>query len=265
MKKRLISAAIALAIVIPLLIIGGIPLYAGIGVLAAQGYRELIKLKESHKKIPDFMQILGLLCLLLLVFMRFAGYYIVTGLSYQAITVMLLCMLIPTLFYKKDVYTTKEAFYLIGIILLLGVVFNSLIVVYNLNKWYLVYLILITTLNDSFAMIMGKLIGKHKLIPSISPNKTVEGSTCGLLIGSFISIVFFIKIIDPSIFILKIILITLILSVIGQMGDLIFSKIKRENDIKDFSNFMPGHGGLLDRLDSLSIVILAFVALIKFL
>jgi phosphatidate cytidylyltransferase len=62
-------------------------------------------------------------------------------------------------------------------------------------------------------------------------------------------------------YIIKVIIITLILSIVGQFGDLLFSKIKRENEIKDFSNIMPGHGGILDRLDSLMFVILAYIIL----
>ena len=61
------------------------------------------------------------------------------------------------------------------------------------------------------------------------------------------------------------IVITTILSIVGQLGDLVYSKIKRENEIKDFSNLMPGHGGILDRLDSISFVIITYALLISFL
>lgn len=263
MKKKVITAIIALIIVIPLLIIGRLPMYIGIAVLAMLAYKEIITLKVSHHKIPDLMKVLGAFSLFYLVFNHLEGYYLQVGISYAAVCTLLVCMLTPCIFYKNDSYTTKDAFYLIGSILLLGLVFNSIILVYNSNKWYLVYLILITTMNDSFAMILGRLIGKHKLIPSVSPNKTMEGSLLGLIIGTFISVIFFVNIIEAPINIWLVILMTVVLSVVGQLGDLLFSKIKRENEIKDFSNIMPGHGGILDRLDSLALVLLVFVVIIN--
>lgn len=263
MKKKVITAIIALIIVIPLLIIGRLPMYIGIAILAMLAYKEIITLKISHHKVPDLMKVLGAFSLFYLVFNHIKGYYLQVGISYTAICTLLVCMLVPCIFYKNDNYTTKDAFYLIGSILLLGLVFNSIILVYNSNKWYLVYLILITTMNDSFAMILGRLVGKHKLIPSVSPNKTVEGSLCGLIIGTFISVIFFINVIKAPISIWLVILMTLVLSIVGQLGDLLFSKIKRENNIKDFSNIMPGHGGILDRLDSLALVLLVFIIIIN--
>lgn len=263
MKKKVTSAIIALIIVIPLLIIGRLPMYIGIAILALLAYKEIITLKVSHHKVPDLMKVVGAFSLFYLIFNHLEGYYLQVGISYSAVCTLLVCMLTPCIFYKKDTYSTSDAFYLIGSILLLGLVFNSIILVYNSNKWYLVYLILITTMNDSFAMILGRLIGKHKLIPSVSPNKTVEGSLLGLIIGTFIAVLFFVNIIKAPISIALIILITVFLSIVGQLGDLLFSKIKRENEIKDFSNIMPGHGGILDRLDSLALVLLVFVVIIN--
>ncbi len=263
MKKKVIVAIIALIIIIPILIIGKLPLYIGIAIISMLAYKEIITLRQAHNKVPDLMKVVGAFSLFYLVFNHMEGYYLQIGLSYTALCTLLVGMLTPTIFYKDDKYTTKDAFYLIGGVLLLGLVFNSIILVYNSNKWYLVYLVLITALNDTFAMILGKLIGKHKLIPTVSPNKTVEGSFLGLIIGTFISVIFFVNIIKAPISIWLVILMTLVLSVVGQLGDLLFSKIKRENNIKDFSNIMPGHGGILDRLDSLALVLLAFIIIIN--
>ncbi|MGM9834207.1 MAG: phosphatidate cytidylyltransferase [Bacilli bacterium] len=265
MKKRVISAIVALAIIVPLLIIGGLPLYIGIGILSLLAYKEIVTLKESHHRLPDLMKVLGAFSLVFVTFSRFAGYSLITGISYAGLGTLLILMLSPTIYYDEDTYTTKDAFYMIGSILMVGLLFNSIILVYNLNKMYLIYLILITTMNDTFAMVMGKLIGKHKLIPKVSPNKTIEGSTSGLIIGTFIATLFFMNVISSDVNSILIVLITLILGVVGQVGDLVFSKIKRENKIKDFSNIMPGHGGILDRLDSLAFVLFAFMVIIRYL
>ena len=102
------------------------------------------------------------------------------------------------------------------------------------------------------------LIGKHKLLEEISPKKTWEGTIGGTIIGTFVSTVFYVTVINPNINLGIIILVSLFLSIIGQFGDLVFSAIKRYYGKKDFSNIMPGHGGVLDRLDSLIFVLLGF-------
>jgi len=259
MKTRIISAIVALAIIVPLLIIGGKAFIIGAGLLAVLGYKEIVELKESHKKLPIFVQIIGLIDLLLLVFSEFDGYSIMFGVTYKGIALTLVSLLIPAVLYKNDEYTTKDAFYMIGSVLLLGTVFNVLILLRALSLNLIIYLVLISTMTDTFAMVIGSLIGKHKMIPHVSPNKTWEGSIAGSVVGTIIAVIFYSNFIGA--FSIKLVIGTLILSIVGQFGDLIFSKIKRENKIKDFSNIMPGHGGILDRLDSLAIIVLAYVVL----
>ena len=130
--------------------------------------------------------------------------------------------------------------------------------VVNISLRLIVFLFLITILTDTFAYIIGRLIGKNKLLEVISPNKTWEGFVGGSLVGTFVCTTFYITVIDQSAQILPIALIVLFLSVIGQLGDLFFSAIKRYYNVKDFSNIMPGHGGVLDRLDSIIFVLLTY-------
>ena len=122
---------------------------------------------------------------------------------------------------------------------------------------------MITIVTDSYAYFIGRLIGKHKLLEEISPKKTWEGTIGGSIMSTFICTVYYITVINPQISILKIIFTVLFLSIIGQFGDLFFSAIKRLFGIKDFSNIMPGHGGILDRLDSIIFVMLAFTFFIN--
>ena len=123
---------------------------------------------------------------------------------------------------------------------------------------YLIFIMSITIFTDTFAYIVGRLIGKNKFAPTVSPNKTWEGFIGGLVFGTFISTVYYISVFNYSGNYLKIIFIIAILSTIGQIGDLVFSSIKRHYKIKDFGNIMPGHGGVLDRLDSIIFVSMAF-------
>tara|TARA_B100000003_G_scaffold110374_1_gene98679 strand:+ start:296 stop:1120 length:825 start_codon:yes stop_codon:yes gene_type:complete len=103
--------------------------------------------------------------------------------------------------------------------------------------------------NDSFAYIVGKSFGKQKLFYSISPHKTVEGFLGGLFFccisASMVS-----RYIDDTLSTPNWLIIAIIVSVFGTLGDLIESKLKRESNVKDSGKIMPGHGGILDRLDS---------------
>ena len=103
-------------------------------------------------------------------------------------------------------------------------------------------------LNDSFAYLIGKNLGKHKLLERISPNKTIEGFMGGMLftfIASFILTHQFTSLTQT-----QWLVIAGIVSIFGVLGDLIESMFKRQAGVKDSSNFIPGHGGFLDRFDS---------------
>lgn len=260
MKTRVLSAIIMIALLVPVLIIGGRLFAVAVGMIGVLALKELVDLKESHGKVPDAVFLLAIIDLLLLAFSEFDGYSIAFGLSYRGIAITILTMFIPCLFYKEDKYDTRTAMYLSGSIIFLGLILNSLILIRNIDIWHLIYLILIVTLTDSFAMIIGRLIGRHKCSPVISPKKTWEGSISGTIVGTSIATIFYLNVINSEA-VLKVIAVTLVLSIIGQFGDLVFSKIKRENNIKDYSNLIPGHGGILDRIDSLVFVILAYVVL----
>ena len=263
MKKRIISAIVALAIFIPVVYFGGKVFSIAMGMLAVLGYKELLDLKENSVEIPEIIKGIGLVDMLLLVFSEFISDSLLFGLSYSFLAVTLLTLFIPTFFYKDNKYTTKEALYLVGIVTLLGLVFNSIIFIRSFSLYLLLYLFIICVVTDTFAMLTGMLIGKHKACPKISPKKTIEGCIGGSVIGTVVSTIFYANLVGK--FSIKLVIFTLLLTIIGQLGDLFFSKIKRENKIKDFSNIMPGHGGVLDRLDSFCFVILAYIAFISYI
>lgn len=265
MKKRIISAVIALAIIIPLYLLGGIPYRLGVALIAAQAFRETMNLKESHHPYPGIIAGLGLLGTELLVLLNNDGSYIFTGFSLFATSLIFLVLLIPSIFDDKGKYTTRDAFYLIGTMLLIGIFFNLLISFRFNEKWLLVYLILISTMTDTFAYFVGSLIGKHKIAPKVSPKKSLEGCIGGSIVGTAIASIYYYNVVTSNINIFALIIMTLFLSILGQLGDLFFSKIKRENGIKDFSNIMPGHGGVLDRLDSITFITYGYVLIMTFL
>lgn len=119
------------------------------------------------------------------------------------------------------------------------------------NGFYvLFYAVLLVAGVDSGGYFFGKWFGKRKLLPQISPNKTVEGALGGILVGTILGVLFgiFTNIgIDDFMLLFSI---SFILCIVSIIGDLFFSMIKRTNGVKDFSNLLPFHGGLLDRIDS---------------
>ena len=117
------------------------------------------------------------------------------------------------------------------------------------NSTIIIYIILIIWTNDSFAFLVGKNFGKRKLFKSVSPKKTIEGFIGGLLFSMIAG--FLIGKYSGVFTITNWIIIAVIVSILGTLGDLVESKFKRQANVKDSGTIMPGHGGLLDRLDSL--------------
>ena len=117
---------------------------------------------------------------------------------------------------------------------------------------------------DTGAYFVGKIFGRHKLCPDVSPKKTIEGALGGTFFGTFIGVIYFITFVKTDSNLLSVCLISLFLSVMAQFGDLFFSSVKRKYGVKDYGNIMPGHGGVLDRVDSLLFAILAFTFAITF-
>ncbi len=264
MKTRTLSAIVALAIFIPIFIIGGLPYQILIYTLSMLGLKEFLHVKRTKKEIPIFIEIISYVILTLLVLSNKQSSELIYTIDYRLIAGLFLVYLIPTvLYHDNNIFSISDAFYLIGGIFFLGTSFALMIIIRNISLNLLIYLFLITIITDTYAYITGCLIGKHKLLEEISPNKTWEGMIGGTIFGVLIASVFYYNVIDVNISINILILMTLFLSIIGQFGDLAFSAIKRYFGVKDFSNIMPGHGGILDRFDSIIFVVLAFMFFIN--
>ena len=120
-------------------------------------------------------------------------------------------------------------------------------------------------MTDAFAYFTGFFIGCNKLCEKISPKKTWEGAIGGTVVGTLVATFFYLFLINSEVNVFLVIGITFLLTVVGQIGDLFFSSIKRHYKIKDFSNLIPGHGGILDRFDSIIFVVLTFLLFMNIL
>ncbi len=258
--KRIISAIIMLIVFVPLLIIGGKPFAILMSLLAVLGLYELLNMRETKKKFPFLMKVFAYILVLFFSLNNFTSIEFQYNLDYRVMSFIIFVFLLPMVFINDSKkYNINDALFLVGSTLFIGLSFNLIIITRNYDILYIVYLLIITILTDTFALITGKLIGKHKLAPIISPNKTYEGLFGGLIIGVVSSVVFYHVAINGSLPLSILILITTALAVIGQLGDLVFSAIKRYYGAKDFSDLIPGHGGILDRLDSIIFVVLASI------
>lgn len=260
MKKRIMSAIIALIIIIPLIIKGGILFTIGVYIISMLGLKEFLNVKSKEKEFPLFIETISYVIFSLLIFLNITTNNLMYKIDFRIIVGLFLTYLIPIVSYHDNKkYSVIDAFYLIGGVFFLGASFSILILIRNISMNLLIYLLLITTMTDTYAYITGRLIGKHKLLEVISPNKTWEGTIGGTLFGTIIPMTFYYICINSNINIFTLFCSTLFLSILAQFGDLTFSAIKRHYKVKDFSNIMPGHGGILDRCDSIIFVILGFI------
>lgn len=167
---------------------------------------------------------------------------------------LILIVFLFCIFEWVKIFKKKNAIFFLGLIVLF-VFLLSLLRIYNFEEFNLTFLwlIVLTWLSDIGGYIFGKLFGGPKLT-QISPNKTWAGAIGSIILSQFAFLIFFLN--SDYKFNITIIFMQLFLSIIGQFGDILMSYVKRKNNKKDTSNFIPGHGGFLDRVDGLIWIII---------
>ncbi len=177
-------------------------------------------------------------------------------LLYQKVlfNLLILIVFLFCIFEWVKIFKRKNAIFFLGLIVLFAFLL-SLLRIYNFEEFNLTFLwlIILTWLSDIGGYIFGKLFGGPKLT-QISPNKTWAGAIGSIILSQFAFLIFFLN--SNYKFNITIIFMQLFLSIIGQFGDILMSYIKRKNNKKDTSNFIPGHGGFLDRVDGLIWIII---------
>ena len=246
MKQRIISSLIMLPLLI-FLYVGGGPLYGAGLLLMVIGLHEFYSAFNNigHSPIKE----LGY---------AYAGFvFLIHALKWQtefyAIFMYLIFVvgIVYVLLHKSDIMDLVITF---SGVMYVCLCFNYVIRLSDMGTKGYIYVWLIFIISfatDIFAYFVGRQFGSHKLIPSVSPKKTIEGSLGGICASVVFSIIFGLVF---NLQILPIFIVGLLGSVVAQMGDLIASSIKRYVGIKDFGRIIPGHGGILDRFDSVLLV-----------
>lgn len=245
MKTRIITAVVALLIFIPIIWVGGIWIEIASAFLAFVGVSEIFIMKKMMILNPIAILAMFMGAALTLPNSLFEGLWLnKNGMFYAFI----LILLVATVFSYQN-FNIEDAGVVAITTFYIGQGFFYLTSARDKGLVYLFYALLLVWSTDIFAYFVGRKIGKHPLDPVISPHKTWEGS-----IGGTIAAVIVILIYNCFFHIQKniglLIISTIILSIIGQVGDLAESSIKRHYNVKDSGKILPGHGGILDRFDS---------------
>lgn len=250
--KRILTGLIGFPIVVAILMLGNKyivdALFAIIILISMYEYTNTI----SNKYKP--VKYIGYLLAILIAFI-----HIIPTEYIKTILIMIIPTIIAILFIKVIVSKMNTNFNDItveffGIIYIIGfTVFMPILYGMQNGKYLIMYVLLSAWGSDTFAYAFGRRFGKHKL-SIISPKKSVEGSAAGVIGGAFICLLYTLLINRFAMLNISytyIILVSIILSILSQIGDLAASSIKRYVEAKDFGNLLPGHGGMLDRIDSI--------------
>ncbi len=247
MKQRLITALLIIACVLPPLILGGIALE--ILILAFVGLALAETIQVCFKRVSLSLYALCLILALGLSYADQSSFLIWLG-------VMILIFFSISVFNEH--YSIENCAYLMVMMLIMAMTVQAIHLVYTIGNHVMLYLVIATYMTDTGAYFAGRAIGKHKLNERISPKKTIEGAIGGYILGAASAFVFG-KCFVQEFSALFLVLVSFTAPAVGQLGDLAFSAIKRHFSVKDFGSIFPGHGGVLDRIDSLIFNLLIFL------
>lgn len=183
---------------------------------------------------------------------------IVTGVT---VLYVILTIALSVFFHKEISY--QVCLSLICIPVILAFAFNCIYQIYAEGIAFLLLVINFSAICDCGAYFVGVTMGKHKLCPELSPKKTIEGAVGGIASSLIVTVVItFVFSLQEDL--VKLLVLTPVLCVVGMVGDLFASLIKRSVGIKDYGKLIPGHGGILDRFDSILLIAPSMIFLLKF-
>ena len=253
MGKRIVVGVIAAAILIVLIILHGWYIRAAVIIVSLAVQYEMIKTVKAGGSKPVSPVLYAFTALL------FPAYYFygldgVFILQMIAVALIFIAGVIFDVFDFDSIFTSIFTMYypqLFFVFLYMIICMEDV----GLSRVILVVSFVASVLTDTFAYFVGRACGKKKLCPRISPNKTVEGAIGGL-VGGVVGVVAAVLVLgETRVPMIVYIFLAVLLSAMAQVGDLSASVVKRRYGIKDFGSILPGHGGLLDRLDSVLFIL----------
>ncbi|MGV0167569.1 phosphatidate cytidylyltransferase [Furfurilactobacillus sp. WILCCON 0119] len=250
MRTRVITAVVALLIFIPVIIYGGWLIQLAAIVLAGVAMGEVLVMKKKLVVSPEaIMSFIGVLVVL-----APSAWLRDLPISRDFLFfVVVLALLLHTVFTRNH-FSFDDAGVLTLAMLYVGTGFYYFVQARQAGLTTLLYILFVIWTTDSGAYMIGRKLGRHKLAPQVSPNKTWEGSIGGTVVAVIVGAVwcyFF----PQQYGLVTMTLLTILFSVCGQLGDLVESSLKRFYGVKDSGKILPGHGGILDRFDSLLFVL----------
>lgn len=267
MLKRIITAIVALCVFVPVVIFSDTPvLPVAIAICALISIYEMLKCMGVHKKLAVSLPLYAA-AVVIPVLMRFMENKAALLAVCFAAAVAYLVITFAAIIWSHGKYTFSQGLSVFAISAYIIAAYCGIIYVRDFQggAGYVFLLIFVGAwITDTFAYFTGMLLGKHKLIPDVSPKKTVEGSIGGIVFCMLSFVAY--GLIADAVFKDEISLAFLLISgffasIVSQIGDLIMSVIKRHYGIKDYGRLFPGHGGMLDRFDSVLIVSLCMFAI----
>lgn len=260
MKSRVLTSVAIFLCLIPLVLFSGYLVYpVALSAVAVIAVFEILRVMGAHKmlalSIPAYIFAAAFPILAYFVKPVFIlGYLLLLA---AAMFVYMIWLMGVSVFSKGKIPYSKISEVFISVIYV-AVSFTSMSLIRYLNRdfgiFFVILVFLIPWMSDTFAYLVGSVMGKHKLIPEVSPKKTVEGAIGGVVFSAIVCLVYGVglDLIFKEIKVNYIILFVFgaILAVVSQLGDLVASLIKREYGVKDYGKIFPGHGGIMDRFDS---------------
>lgn len=247
MKQRIITALALLAVALPTVWVGGKLFEIVVMAVAAIGFLEIMQMAKIPVLSPE--SIIGVIAT--------AGLSISSD-TYAPFKMTPFLLLSTCAFFLLIITVFSEnkfSFERVGVVTLaalyVGLGAHNVISIRHMGLPSMVFILLAIYTTDTGAYFVGRKFGKHKLAPHISPNKSVEGAVGGTLIATIVASSMMFVTMPFAIGQFELVLLACLVSVAGQMGDLVESALKRFYNVKDSGTILPGHGGILDRFDSI--------------